>query len=163
MKCRSEFACGNPRACISEQYKTLHLLTGILTWPTHSLAVFTSVKFFSIFQTQQILRPALRLSICYKYGIKWRYEFNHSKSRIVIFGESKSQHFKYMKNRVWLLGDTIVDELYEYKNLGALKNYMGSFSSNVEDNIDKTRKKVGLIFASDFDRRKVNPLVYMKL
>ena len=68
-----------------------------------------------------------------------------------------------MKNRVWLLGDTIVDELYEYKNLGVLKNYMGSFSSNVEDNIDKTRKKVGLIFASDFDRRKVNPLVYMKL
>ena len=40
---------------------------------------------------------------------------------------------------------------------------MGSFSSNVEDNIDKTRKKVGLIFASNFDRRKVNPLVHVKL
>ena len=68
-----------------------------------------------------------------------------------------------MKNRVWLLGDTMVDELYEYKNLGVLKNYVRSFSSNVEDNIDKTRKKVGLIFASNFDRRKVNPLVYVKL
>ena len=56
-----------------------------------------------------------------------------------------------MKNRVWLLRDTIVDELYEYKNLGVLKNYVGSFSSNVEDNIDRTRKKVGLIFASNFD------------
>ena len=68
-----------------------------------------------------------------------------------------------MKNRVWLLGDTIVDELYEYKNFGVLKNYMGSFSSNVEDNIAKTRKKVGLNFASNFDRRKVNPPVYVKL
>ena len=48
----------------------------------------------------------------YKYGIKWRYEFNHSKSGIVTIGESKPQHFVSMKNRVWLLGDTIVDELY---------------------------------------------------
>ena len=40
---------------------------------------------------------------------------------------------------------------------------MGSFSSNVEENIDRTRKKVGLIFASNFDRCKVNLLVYVKL
>ena len=40
---------------------------------------------------------------------------------------------------------------------------MGSFSSNVEDNIDRTRKKVGLIFVSNFDRSKVNLLVYVNL
>ena len=96
------------------------------------------------------------MSICYKYDIKWRYEFNLSKSGIVTLGESKPQHFESMKNRLWLLGDTIVDELYEYKNLGVLKNYVGSFSSNVEDNIDKTHKKVGLSFASNFDCRKLN-------
>ena len=99
------------------------------------------------------------MSICYKYSIQWRYEFNHSQRGIVTFGECKPQHFESMKNRVWLLGDTILDELYEYKNLGLLKNYVGSFSSNV----DKTPKKVGLIFASNFDRCKVNPLVYVKL
>ena len=96
------------------------------------------------------------MSICYKYGIKWRYKFNHSKGGIVTSGESKRQHFESMKNLMWLLGDTIADELYEYKNLGVLKNYVGSFSSNVEDNIDETRQKVGLIFASNFDRRKVS-------
>ena len=37
---------------------------------------------------------------------------------------------------VW--SDT-VDELYENKILGVLKNYIGSFSSNVDDNIEKTR------------------------
>ena len=86
------------------------------------------------------------MSICFRYSIKWRYEFNHSKSGILTFDESKPQHFESMKNRVWLFRDTIVDELYEYKNLGVLKNYVGSFSSNVEDNIDKTRKKSWLDF-----------------
>ena len=103
------------------------------------------------------------MSICYKYGIKWRYEFNHFKSGIVTSGEFKPHNFESMKNRVWLLGDTIVDELYEYKILGVLKNYVGSFFSNAKDNIDKTRKKVGLIFASNFDGRKVNPLIHVKL
>ena len=102
------------------------------------------------------------MSIRYKYGIKWRYEFNHSKSGIVTSGEPKPQHFESMKNCEWLLGDTIVDELYQYKYLGILKNYVCSFSSNVEDNIDKTHKKVGLIFASNFGRHKVNPLIYVK-
>ena len=43
------------------------------------------------------------------------------------------------------------DELYEYKNLGVLKNCIGSFSSNVDDNIEK-----------NLDRRKVNLLVFVK-
>ena len=45
----------------------------------------------------------------------------------------------------------------------AYRKIVCSFPSNVEDNVDKTRKKTGLIFASNFDRRKVNPLVYVKL
>ena len=48
------------------------------------------------------------------------------------------------------------------KNLGVLKNCFNSFSSNIEDNIEKTRKKAGMIFSSDFDRRKTKPLVYIK-
>ena len=51
-----------------------------------------------------------------------------------------------MKEREWILGDGIVDGLYEYKNLGVLKNYIGSFSCNVEDSIDKTRKKASRSF-----------------
>ena len=62
----------------------------------------------------------------------------------------------------WKLGNDIVDEVYEYKNLGILKNYVGSFSSNVTDNIDKTGVKAGMIFSSKSDRHKTNPLVYIK-
>ena len=67
-----------------------------------------------------------------------------------------------MKEHEWILGEDTVDKRYEYKNLGDLKNYIGSFSSNVKDNIDKTRKKAGMIFSSNFDRRKVNPFIYIK-
>ena len=68
-----------------------------------------------------------------------------------------------MKERKWILGNDNVKELYEYKNLGVVENYIGSFSSNVEENIDKTRIKAGVLFSANFDRRKVNPLVYIKL
>ena len=100
------------------------------------------------------------MSMCYKYSTKWRYEFNHTKSGVVTYGETKPVHFEEMKEREWILGDGTVDERYEYKNLGVLKNYIGSFSSNAEDNIHKTRKKAGMIFSSDSDRRRVNPFIY---
>ena len=67
-----------------------------------------------------------------------------------------------MSEREWKLGNDIVDEVNEYKNLGVLKNYIGSFSSNVTDNIENTRKKAGMIFSSKFDRPKTNRLVYIK-
>ena len=67
-----------------------------------------------------------------------------------------------MKVRNWTLGSESVSELYEYKNLGVVKNYIGSFSTNADENIEKTRKKAGMIFSSYFDRRKVSPLIYIK-
>ena len=81
------------------------------------------------------------MNICFDYGVRWRYEFNNSKSGIVTFGETKAQHFISMNKRGWVLGSETVEELYEYKNLGVLKNYVGSFFSNVIDNIEKTQKK----------------------
>ena len=99
---------------------------------------------------------------CFRYSLQWRYEFNHTKSGVVTFGETKPLHLAAMQRRKWVLGDDNVDELYEYKTLGVLKNYVGSFSSNIDDNIEKTQKKAGLIFSSNLDRREINPLVYVK-
>ena len=55
-------------------------------------------------------------------------------------------HSKSMKERKWVLGGKVANELCEYKNLGVLKNCVGSLTSNVQDNIDKIRKKAGKIF-----------------
>ena len=54
-----------------------------------------------------------------------------------------------------------MEELYENKNLGVLKNYVSSFSSNIDDDIDKTSKKVRMIFSSNVDRRKASPLIHI--
>ena len=61
-----------------------------------------------------------------------------------------------------MLGDAVANELYEYKNRGVLENYVSSSASNVDDNIEKTWKKAGMIFSSDFNRHKTNRLVYVK-
>ena len=102
------------------------------------------------------------LNICHQYSVTWRFEFNHTKSGVVTFGKNKPIYSRLMKEREWTLGDIKVDELYEYKNLGVLKNYAGSFTSNILYNIEKTRKKAGMIFSSDFDHRKTKPLIYIK-
>ena len=103
------------------------------------------------------------MNLCYTYSIKWRYEFYHVKSGIVTFGESNRVHSGAMKERTWVLGGESVTELYEYKNLGVVKNYIGSFSTNADDNIDKIRQKKPICyFSSNFDRRKVSPLIYIK-
>ena len=102
------------------------------------------------------------MAMCYKYSTNWRYEFNHTESGVVTYGETKPVHFEKMKEHEWILGDSTVDELYEYKNLGVLKNYIASFSSNVEDKIDKTQKKARMIFSSNFDCHRVNPFIYIK-
>ena len=39
---------------------------------------------------------------CLRYSLQWRYEFNHTKSRIVTFGESKPLHLAAMQSRKWV-------------------------------------------------------------
>ena len=114
----------------------------------------------SLLATQQSFLAVL-MHICYCCSLKWRYEFNNSKSGVVTLGETKAEYYQSIKMHEWILGGDNVDELYEYKNLGVLKNYIGSFSSNVDGNIEKTGNKAGMIFSSQLDRRKVNPLIYI--
>ena len=86
------------------------------------------------------------MQMCYCYSLKWRYEFNNSKNGVVTFVETRVVHCESMKRREWILGGKTVDELCEYKILEVLKNCIGSFSSNVEDNIEKTLKKARMFF-----------------
>ena len=160
---------GQGRILAPFMYKVyINALLSTLT--NHAYAIFinglrvSSPSFaddISLLTTQQSFLAVL-MHICYCYSLKWRYEFNNSKSGVVTLGETKAVHYQSIKTREWILGGNTVDELYEYKNLGVLKNYIGSFSSNVDDNIEKTRNKAGMIFSSHVDRRKVNPLIFVK-
>ena len=46
-----------------------------------------------------------------------------------------------VKQRNWVLGNETVDERYGYKNLSVVTNYVGSVSSDVEDNTEKTKRR----------------------
>ena len=54
------------------------------------------------------------MGMCYKYSTKWRYEFNHTKSGVVTYSETKPIDFEEMKEHEWILRDGTVDELYEF-------------------------------------------------
>ena len=62
-----------------------------------------------------------------------------------------------------------MQELYGYENLCVLSNYVSLSSSIVDDNINKTRRRLGMIFSSSFDRRKADqtrgahPLAFLLL
>ena len=79
---------------------------------------------------------------------------------MVTFGETKAVHYQSMKTHEWILGGDTVDVLYEHKNLGVLKNL--SVPLLLDDNIENTRNKAGMISSSHLDRRKVNPFIYVK-
>ena len=69
-----------------------------------------------------------------------------------------------MKQRNWHVGPTHTDERDEYTDLGVYKNSCGSFTkkNTIDESITKTRKKAGMLFAANFDRKRTNPMVYLK-
>ena len=53
------------------------------------------------------------MSIVFDFSIKWRHEFNHAKSGVVVFGESKIRHAKNIMSRKFNLGLDVIKERKE--------------------------------------------------
>ena len=85
-----------------------------------------------------------------------------TKTAVAVFGETPVSHSVNIKARQWNVGPNSIYELSEYVNLGVFKNYCGSFNKNIDENITKTRKKAGMLFSANFDRRRTNPLINVK-
>ena len=137
-------------------------INGLLTEINHSFAiVINRLSLSSSSFADDISLLALYPNF---YGrlLRLQFKVEVNKWSSVTFGEDKGTHCTRMNEREWKLGFQNVDEPYEYKNLGVTKNYIGSSVSDVNDNIEKTRKEAGMIFSSSFDPRKVNPLIYVK-
>ena len=60
---------------------------------------------------------------------------------------------KRKNNWSWKLDDEVVEESNEYKNLGIVKNYVGSFQSDVDEAIENTRRKARIILNGCTDRK----------
>ena len=85
----------------------------------------------------------LLMDEAFRYSRKWRFDYKKTKSGVVTFGEHDPHHFREKNNRSWKLGDEVVEESNEYKNLGIVKNYVGSFQSDVDEAIEKQEIKKG--------------------
>ena len=90
----------------------------------------------------------------------WRYEYNETKSSVVTFGETGPQLFIQEHKRSWALGEKVVEEEDQYKNLGVVKNYAGSFQFDVDEVIEKRKKKARMTLKV---AKKTNPTIYVKL
>ena len=70
----------------------------------------------------------------------WRYEYNETKNGVVTFGETATWHFVQKDKRSWTLVEKVVEEEDQYKNLGVIKSYAGSFQFDIDEAIEKTRE-----------------------
>ena len=57
----------------------------------------------------------------------------------------------------------MVEEDDQYKNLGVVKNYVGSFQFDIDKAIEKMSKKAGMVLNGCTDRKKTNPTIYIML
>ena len=69
-------------------------------------------------------------------------------------------HGRIINTRKFVIGSSPIEDLKEYTNLGIYKNYCGSFTTNVDENITKVRKKSGMLFSARFGRRRTNPFSF---
>ena len=60
----------------------------------------------------------LLMDKAFHYSQKWRFDYNETKRSVVTFGEHCPHHFREKNTRSWKLGDEVVEESNEYKNLG---------------------------------------------
>ena len=100
------------------QKKTIRIIIGVYLCSVHSVKSMrhsgSLSREFNVLQSigQRGILGSFMYEV-YKNGLL--------NSGVVIFGECKPAHYENMNEREWLLGDESVDELCEYKNLGAVK------------------------------------------
>ena len=79
------------------------------------------------------------LDIVYDYSNKWRYQFNTTKSVVMVFGESQKSRLQARTTRHWYLGDHQLREVDEYHHLGILKTVSISTIARTNERVSSAR------------------------
>lgn len=86
----------------------------------------------------------MMMQICYQYSLKWWYEYNATKSAVIVFNESETDFKSAKLHRTWYLGPDKVEEVIQYRHLGIYcDKYMG-----LDNNIDDASSKLKRTFLS---------------
>ena len=97
------------------------------------------------------------LDILHNYCNTWKLEINESKSKVIIF-ESKKQSC----NTNFLIGNTNLERVYEYKYLGITIDYKGELNKAKEELYSRSQKayfKLRKLLAIDI----INPKLYLDI
>ena len=78
------------------------------------------------------------LDICVKYFRIWRLDYNVLKSLVIVFNELLSIYNR--SGRRWYLGNEVLHEGTEYKNLGIVFNKDAKLKQNVTESASSIRK-----------------------
>ena len=76
-----------------------------------------------------------------QYSKIWRYDYNQSKSGVVVLGGSRVQLYREKQARHWELDGNVATELDEHKNLGVVKNYSSLSRLDISDAVEKKLEK----------------------
>ena len=80
---------------------------------------------------------ALLLCICYAYSCKWRYEYSPNKCSVIVYNETKHDYLR--SQRVWYLGNSIIEETENYKHLGFNNNKYLNQTISIKESCDKLK------------------------
>ena len=69
------------------------------------------------------------LNICYNNSCKWHIEYQPPKCTVVVYNESESEYRR--SNRVWKLGEAVLEESTSYKHLGVHCDKFLSLDENI--------------------------------
>ena len=101
--------------------------------------------------------------LVYEYGNRWRFQFNAGKSAVLVFGESKNDHDKAIKDRGFKLGCQRVIEKCTYDHVGVKACLFSYDETRVEEKISKGRKTLNAASGLGIRRNGLNVMTCNKI
>ena len=100
---------------------------------------------------------------CVHYGYLWQYSFNASKSAVMVRGESHCLWAVSRRNRSWLLGSVVIDEVDVFRHLGITISVSGSVLPHTTRSISSARSAFYALHAVGPRYGCLHPLTSLKL
>lgn len=101
------------------------------------------------------------IDMCYMYSCKWRYKYNSSKCKVIVFNESKVDYIT--RNRTWHLGNNELEECENYTHLGIICSKYLDTQQNILDACAKIRATFMGIINSGIHDKGLHPLTSKKI
>ena len=96
---------------------------------------------------------ALLLCICYAYSCKWRYEYSPNKCSVIVYNETKHDYLR--SQRVWYLGNSIIEETENYKHLGFNNNKYLNQTISIKESCDKLKGTFLVLCTVEFSMKEL--------